>query len=61
MSPDAPQMTAEQKKRDAEYQAEDDLRTLSRAAQIKGDEKRMKAARAMARKQMAELKSVEQD
>ena len=54
---DSPQMSPEQKKRDAEYQVEEDLRTLARAAEIKSDAGRMKAARAMARKQMKELQS----
>jgi hypothetical protein len=55
---DMPQTTAADKKREAEYRAEEDLRTLARAAEIKSDAGRMKAARAMARKQMKELQSV---
>lgn len=40
------------------YRAEDDLRTLARAAEIKADPKRYKAAVAMAKEQMKSLAEV---
>lgn len=43
---------------DREWQAEDDLRTLVRAAEIKKDKARAARALALAKKQMAELKKV---
>ncbi len=44
---------------DKDYEAEADLRHLIEAGKIKGDKKRLKAAMAMAKKQMAALKNVE--
>lgn len=48
---DAPDM-------DLKYQAEDDLRTLVRAAQVGKDKKRLAAAMKMAREQIKALKQV---
>lgn len=45
----------------ADYQAEDDLRTLTRAIEIKKDPKRLKAAQAMAKRKLAEMASVATD
>lgn len=41
------------------YQAEDDLRTLSRAMQIKADKKRFKAAMKLANAQIEALESLD--
>lgn len=41
------------------WQAEDDLRTLVRAAEIKKDKARTTRAMALAKKQMAELEKVQ--
>ncbi len=43
---------------DLEYQAEDDVRTLVRAEEIRKDGKRLDRAMKQARKQMAALKKV---
>lgn len=43
---------------DAEWQAEDDLRTLCRAEEIEKDPKRMAAAAALAKKKMLEMASI---
>lgn len=43
---------------DKEWQAEDDMRTLVRAEEIRKDTKRLKAAQAMAKKRADELKSL---
>lgn len=40
------------------WQAEEDLRTLMRAEQIEADPKRLKAAQALARKQLAATRAV---
>jgi len=40
-----PGMSKEAKKREEDYQAEDDLRTLTKAEEIRGDGKRMARAR----------------
>jgi hypothetical protein len=45
-------------KQEAEWRAEDDMRTLARAEEVKRDPKRLAAARACAKKKLAELKSV---
>lgn len=42
----------------AEWQAEDDMRTLTRAAEIRKDEKRLKAAQELAKKKLLELAQV---
>lgn len=41
------------------FEAESDLRTLTRAGEIKSDNGRMKRAMAMAKEQLAELKDVQ--
>lgn len=43
---------------DAEWQAEDDMRTLARAEEIRRDPKRLAKAKDMAKKKLAELKTV---
>jgi len=51
-------MTAEEKKRQAEYQAECDLSTLMEAERVKRDGGRMKAAMAMRKKKMEALDQI---
>lgn len=46
---------------DDEWRIEDDLRTLARAAEIRADPKRMKAAQSLAQKKMLEFASVATD
>ena len=43
---------------DRDWQAEDDLRTLTRAEEIKADPKRMKAAQMLAKEKLAELAAI---
>lgn len=43
---------------EAEWRAEDDLRTLTEAEKIRKDSKRLKAAQAMAKKKLAEIQTV---
>lgn len=43
---------------DKEWQAEDDMRTLVRAEEVRKDPKRLKAAQAMAKKRADELKAL---
>lgn len=43
----------------SDYQAEDDMRTLARAEEVKKDPKRYKAALAKAKEKMAELQSLQ--
>lgn len=43
---------------DAKYRAEDDLRALQRAMEIKRDAKRLKAAKALAKEKLAEMASI---
>jgi len=43
---------------DKNWQAEDDLRTLVRACEIRKDGKRHAAVKALAKKQLAELKKI---
>lgn len=45
-------------KREAEYRAEDDHRTLTRAAEVRNDPKRVKGAAEHHRKKMAEMSTV---
>lgn len=45
-------------KEDQKWRAEDDLRALQRAREIEGDKSRMKAAKAIAKEQMAALSKV---
>ena len=46
---------------DADFEAEHDLRSLIEAAKVAKDPKRLKAAKAKAKEQMAALKKVESD
>lgn len=43
---------------DKEWQAEEDMRTLVRAEEVRKDPKRLKAAQAMAKKRADELKGL---
>jgi hypothetical protein len=43
---------------DRKYQAEEDLRTLTRANEIQGDTARMRRASGVAKKQMQGLRSI---
>ena len=52
-------MTKEEKARHEKYEAEDDVRTLRNAAEIKADSGRLKRAKAMIRTQMKSLKDLE--
>ena len=45
-------------KEDDKWRAEDDLRALQRAAEIQADKSRVKAAQAVAKEQMANLKKI---
>lgn len=45
-------------KEDQKWRAEDDLRALQRAKEIEGDKSRMKAAKTIAKEQMAALSKV---
>ncbi len=56
-----PKVTKADKGRDQKYMAEDDLRTLTRVAEIKADKPRYKRALKMARAQMAALKKLAGD
>ena len=49
--------SAKQKKQEEQWEAEEDLRTLQRAAEIKGDKSRM----ARAKKQLNQVKSALSD
>lgn len=44
---------------DKEWQAEEDMRTLARANEIRADKKRLKAALAMAAKRITELEAID--
>lgn len=44
--------------REKKYQAEDDIRTLQRAEEIKKDKARMSAAKQLAKSQMQNLKKI---
>lgn len=46
-------------KQEADWRAEDDLRTLLRAAEIKKDHKRLAAAKAKAKEQMQALQAAQ--
>lgn len=50
-------MTAEDKKRMEQYQAEDDLRTLVRAIEIRKDPRRLARAKAVAQEQIKAAQS----
>ena len=43
---------------EAKWRAEDDLRTLARAEEVRRDPKRLAAAKKMAREKLAELQTV---
>ena len=43
---------------EAKWRAEDDVRTLQRAAEVRADKQRMSAATKMAKRQMKALRSV---
>jgi hypothetical protein len=43
---------------DAKWRAEDDMRTLARAEEVKADPKRLAAAKKMAKEKLAELQSI---
>lgn len=43
---------------EAKWRAEDDMRTLARAEEVKRDPKRLAAAKKMAREKLAELQTV---
>lgn len=45
-------------KEDTKWRAEDDLRALQRAKEIESDKTRMKAAKAIAKEQMSNLKKL---
>lgn len=45
-------------KQESEWRAEDDMRTLLRAKEVEADPKRLAAARACAKKKLAEMQSV---
>lgn len=44
---------------DKEWQAEEDMRTLAKAQEIRADKKRLKAALAMAAKKISELEMLD--
>lgn len=50
--------TKEQIEKEKKWQAEDDIRTLQRAEEIKKDKGRMNAAKQVAKSQMQELKKI---
>ena len=43
---------------DSRYRAEDDMRCLARAEEVRNDPKRLAAAKAMAREKLAELQAI---
>lgn len=53
----SPKMTAEQKKQEEDWRAEDDVRTLVRAAEIRKDKPRLKRAQAKAKEQLASIQA----
>lgn len=50
--------SAQMAKSEAEWRAEDDMRTLARAAEIRNDPARLKAAQELAKKKLLELAQV---
>lgn len=50
--------TAEDKARERRYRAEDDIRTMQRADEIKKDKERVSAMKQLAKEQMEALKKV---
>ena len=51
------QLTKAEKAEEERWQAEGDLRTLRQAREIRADKSRMKRARTLAEKQLADIKS----
>lgn len=43
---------------ESKWRAEEDMRTLARAEEVKNDPKRLAAAKAMAREKLAELQAI---
>lgn len=54
----SPMSTAESKKREAEYRAEEDLRTITRAEEVRADQTRMAGVQRIQRKQLTALQRV---
>jgi|KBSSwiStaDraftv2_1062776.scaffolds.fasta_scaffold583527_2 hypothetical protein len=54
---DAPSQSDESKKREMDYRAEDDLRTLTRAEEVRSDPERMKHAGRKHREQLRTLQN----
>lgn len=52
------QPSAEDKARERKYRAEDDIRTMQRAEEIRRDKERMKAVKDVAKEQMNGLKKI---
>jgi hypothetical protein len=50
--------SAESKKREEEYRAEEDLRTITRAEEVRADQKRMAGVSRIQRKQLTALQRV---
>jgi hypothetical protein len=50
--------SAEDKERERKYRAEDDIRTMQRAEEIRADKERMKAMKSIAKEQMNGLKKI---
>ena len=55
---DNPKMSADAKKREAEYRAEEDHRTITRAEEIRADKARMAGVQRHHRKQTSALQRV---
>lgn len=55
--PEDVKMSKEQKAEEEKWQAEEDVRTLVRAAEVRADKARMKRAMACAKEQMAAMKA----
>lgn len=53
-----PMNSVEAKKRDEEYRAEEDLRTITRAEEVRSDQKRMAGVSRIQRKQLTALQRV---
>ena len=53
-----PSESAEDRKRREQFETEDDLRTLTRAIEIRRDDTRMARVRKLARKQIKDLRGV---
>lgn len=56
--PVAAKATREDAERQRRYQAEDDLRTITRAQEVQGDKRRMSSVQALAREQAASLSRI---